>query len=41
MARAMQMVVERRGDFHEDTTEALVEALASIAAIEAAKERGR
>lgn len=32
MARAMGMVVERRGDFHEDTTEALVEALASIAA---------
>ena len=39
MARAMRMVVERRGDFHEDTTEALVEALASIAAIEAAKAR--
>lgn len=40
MARAMGMVVERRGDFHEDTTEALVEALASIAVIEAAKARG-
>ena len=40
MARAMGMVVERRGDFHEDTTEALVEALAAIAVIEAKKMRG-
>ena len=40
MARAMGMVVDRRADFHEEITEALIEALASIAVIEAAKTRG-